>query len=149
MADGRAGIEVQRGEAAEDGRVVVLDAGRDAEEARFEVADEEDELLPFHRRAGQLGERADERDGERGRAAQAGAARRVRARSEAHTSRPIWSRTRKMSCSPPTGAPASSESARTSVMASADEPPRPEPRGASVRDRKHTRLVRSGRGRGR
>src|SRR5687768_18086868 len=45
MALGRAGIEMQRAESAEDGRVVVLDAGGDVEEARLEIADEEDQLF--------------------------------------------------------------------------------------------------------
>ena len=77
MADRLPGIEVQRAEAAVDGRVVVLDAGGDAEETRLEVADEEDEVVAFERLAGDLGEGAHERDGQRGGAAEAGAARRV------------------------------------------------------------------------
>ena len=54
MADDGAGIEVERSEAAVDRRVVVLDAGGDAEEARLEIADEGDEvvaLAPARRRA--------------------------------------------------------------------------------------------------
>jgi len=67
----RAGLEVQRGEAAVDRRVVILDAGGDAEEARLEIADRVDQQFAFECRAGDLGERADERDRQRLRSAEA------------------------------------------------------------------------------
>jgi hypothetical protein len=52
-------------EAAVDGRVVILDPGGDADEARLQVADEGDEIVALHRCAGDLGECADERDRQR------------------------------------------------------------------------------------
>ena len=77
-------IEVQRGEAAVDGGEVVLDAGGDVDQARFQIADQVDQLVAAHGIAEELGDGVDERDRERGRAAEARAARRVGARGDAH-----------------------------------------------------------------
>jgi hypothetical protein len=66
------------------GRIVVLNAGGDADEARLQVAHEGDEIVALHRLAGDFGERADERDRERGGAAKAGAARGVGAGGDAN-----------------------------------------------------------------
>src|SRR5436189_217395 len=82
MARRFSGIEMQRAESAEDGRVVILNAGGDAEETGLEIADEEDQVFAFERVSRDLGQRADECDRERGRTAEAGAARGVGARRD-------------------------------------------------------------------
>jgi hypothetical protein len=74
---------MQCGESAEHRRVVILDSCRDAEETGLEVADEVDEVLAFDRLSCDLRQRAHERDRQRRRAAEAGAARCVGARGDA------------------------------------------------------------------
>ena len=54
-----AGIEMQCSETAIDSGVVVLDAGGDAEEAGFQVADEVDELVAFDRTSRVFGQGPD------------------------------------------------------------------------------------------
>src|SRR5438874_9495323 len=73
---------MNRGESAVDWRVIILNAGGAAEESRFEIANEVDQLIAFDCFSGELGERARQRDRQRGRAAEAGAARRVGARRD-------------------------------------------------------------------
>src|SRR5438045_7487955 len=73
---------MNRRESAINRWVVILNAGGAAEESRFEIADEVDQLIAFDCFSGELGQRAHERDCQRGRAAEAGAARRVGARRD-------------------------------------------------------------------
>ena len=65
LTDDCARIEMQCRDAAVDRGVVVLNAGRDADEARLEIADELDQIITFDRIAGKLRQRAYESDGER------------------------------------------------------------------------------------
>src|SRR5258708_23631671 len=78
VVNGPSGQQMERGKTPINGRVVILDASRDAEQSSLEIANEGDQILAVDRRPGDLGQSLDERDGQCRGPAEAGATRSIR-----------------------------------------------------------------------